>query len=35
MTANDVGALAQGIEKLVTDQELRSKMGLAAQEAGA
>jgi 1,2-diacylglycerol 3-alpha-glucosyltransferase len=31
MTANDAVAFAQGITKLVTDQELRSKMGLAAR----
>ncbi len=31
MTTNDVEALAQGIEKLVNDQELRSNMGLAAR----
>ncbi|MFH2040627.1 MAG: glycosyltransferase [Chloroflexota bacterium] len=31
MTLNDVEALAQGIEKLVTDQELRIKMSLAAK----
>ncbi len=31
MTVNDAEALAQRIEKLVTDQELRSKMGLAAR----
>ena len=31
MTANDAEALGQGIEKLVADQELRSKMGLAAR----
>jgi len=31
MTANDAVALGQGIEKLVADQELRSKMGLAAR----
>jgi glycosyltransferase involved in cell wall biosynthesis len=31
MTANDAESLAQGIEKLVNDQELRSKMGLAAR----
>jgi glycosyltransferase involved in cell wall biosynthesis len=31
MTVNDAVAFAQGITKLVTDQELRSKMGLAAR----
>lgn len=31
MTANDAEALAQGIEKLVVNQELRSKMGCAAR----
>jgi glycosyltransferase involved in cell wall biosynthesis len=31
MTTNDAAALAQGIEKLVTDLELRSKMALAAR----
>jgi len=31
MTLNDVEALAQGIEKLVTDQEVRLKMSLAAR----
>ena len=32
MTANDAAALGQGIEKLVADQELRSKMGQAARK---
>jgi len=31
MTVNDAVALGQGIENLVSDQELRSKMGLAAR----
>jgi 1,2-diacylglycerol 3-alpha-glucosyltransferase len=32
MTANDPLSLSQGIEKLVTDRELRLKMGLAARD---
>jgi glycosyltransferase involved in cell wall biosynthesis len=32
LTVNDAVALGRGIEKLVADQELRSKMGLAARK---